>query len=106
MFRHGHRHSAPFSDFINWTDYRWDASPRQGVTGGPQPWARPSRGHRDYSFLQVFLAGLAVLVGLKLMSALTSASRNRRNRSWPERAVLAVLLLTVASYVSRQRRPL
>jgi hypothetical protein len=107
MFRHGHRRSAPFSDFINWTDYRWDASPRQGVTGGPQPWARPSRGHRDYSFLQVFLAGLAVVVGLKLISALKdSASRNRRNRSWPERAVLAILLIAVASYVSRQRRPL
>ena len=106
MFRYGHRRAAPFSEFINWTDYRWDASSRHGVASGPQPWARPSRGYRGYSFLQIFLAGLAVVVGLRLVTALKNASRNRRYWSWPERAVLAVLLLMVASYVSRQRRPL
>jgi hypothetical protein len=48
---------------------------------------------------------LAVVAGLKLMSALkNSALRNRRNRSWLERGVLAVLLLVVASYVSKRRR--
>jgi len=50
-------------------------------------------------------AGLAVVAGLKLMSALkNSALRNRRSRSWLERGVLAVLLLLVASYVSKRRR--
>ena len=101
MFRHRHRRSSAFSDFINWTDYRWDPSPWPGVAGGPQPWARQARHQRGYNVLQVCLAGLAVVVGLKLMSSL----RNGRNRSWLERSVLAVLLLMVASYVSR-RRPL
>jgi hypothetical protein len=114
MFRHRHRRSSAFSDFINWTDYRWDPSPWPGVAGGPQPWARHARHQRGYGVLQVFLAGLAVVVGLKLISALqnsasalkNSALRNSGNRSWLERRVLAVLLLMVASYVSRQRRPL
>jgi hypothetical protein len=46
----------------------------------------------------VFLAGVAVVVGLKLMSSL----RSRVNRSWLEKGVLAVLLLMVASYVSKR----
>ena len=94
MFRQRSR-PAPFADFINWTDYRWE----------PGPFRRPSRRGlharpgRRYSFLQVFLAGLAVVAGLKLMSAL----RNSGNRSWLERAVFGVLLLAAASYVSGQR---
>jgi hypothetical protein len=43
---------------------------------------------------------LAVLAGVKLMSSL----QNGRNRSWLERATLAVLLLMVASYVSKRAR--
>jgi hypothetical protein len=101
MFRHRHRRAAPFSDFIDWTDYRWDPTPWQGVVNGPR-WAGHAQHRRGYTFLQVFLAGLAVVVGLKLMSSL----RNRRNRSWLDRAVLAILLLMVTSYVSRRRRPL
>ena len=105
MFRHRHRRPTPFSDFIDWTDYRWDPTPWQGVVNGPR-WAGHARHQRGYTFLQVFLAGLAVVVGLKLMSALKNrALRNRRNRSWLERRVLAILLLVVTSYVSR-RRPL
>ena len=46
------------------------------------------------------LAGLAVVLGVKLMSSL----RNSGNRSWLEKGVLAVLLLVVASYVSKRRQ--
>jgi hypothetical protein len=46
------------------------------------------------------VAGLAVVLGVKLMSSL----RNNGNRSWLERAVLAVLLLMVASFVSKRRQ--
>jgi hypothetical protein len=52
----------------------------------------------------VFLAGLAVVGGLKLMSALKNSALRSGNRSWLERGVLAVLLLLVASYVSKRRR--
>jgi hypothetical protein len=53
----------------------------------------------------VFLAGFAVLLGLKLMSALKNrALRNRVNRSLLERGAMALMLLLVASYVSRRRR--
>ena len=98
MFGHRHR-QAPFADFINWTDYRWDADPRQ-APATPRPWGRPFHQRHGYSFLQILVAGLAVVVGVKLMSSL----RNRGNRSWLERAVLAVLLLMVASFVSKRRQ--
>jgi len=106
MFRQRHRRSPSFADFINWTDYRWEPNPWQGATG-PRAWTPHAPPGRRYSFLQVFLAGLAVVAGLKLMSALkNSALRNRRSRSWLERGFLAVLLLLVASYVSKRRRRL
>jgi hypothetical protein len=101
MSRHRHRRTRPFSDFINWTDYRWEPSPWQGAATGPRPWGRPAR-RRGYTLLQVFLAGLAVVLGLRLMSSL----RNSRNRSWFEKSVLAVLLLMVASYVAKRTRRL
>jgi hypothetical protein len=100
MFRHRQRRPAPFADFINWTDYHWEPSAWQGATG-PRAWPRPAGPQRRYSLLQVFLAGLAVVAGLKLMTSL----KNRRNRSWVERGVLAILLVLVASYVSK-RKPL
>jgi len=107
MFRHRQRRTPPFSDFINWTDYRWEPSPWPGAAVGPRPSERPAPHRRGYSFLQVFLAGIAVVVGLKLMSALkNSALRNRGNRSWLEKGVLAVLLLAVASYLSKRRQRL
>jgi hypothetical protein len=103
MFRQRNQ-PAPFADFINWTDYHWEPNAWQGATG-PRAWTPQAPPGRRYSFLQVFLAGLAVVAGLKLMSALkNSALRNRRNRFWLERGVLAVLLLLVASYVSKRRR--
>jgi len=97
MFQH-RRRSRPFADFINWTDYHWEPSAWQGATG-PRPWTPHASPRRGYSFLQVFLAGLAVIAGLKLMSSL----RNRGNRSCVERGILAILLVTVASYVSTRR---
>jgi hypothetical protein len=47
----------------------------------------------------MLLAGLAVVVGAKLLSGLRS-----RNGSWGRRAFYAVLLLLVAGAVSRYRR--
>jgi hypothetical protein len=46
----------------------------------------------------VFLAGLAVVAGVRLMSSL----RNRGNRPWIEKVVLGVLLLMVANFVSKR----
>jgi hypothetical protein len=100
MFRHRQRRPPPFSDFINWTDYRWEPSTWRSAAAGPRPWGHHRPHRRGYSFLQVLLAGLAVVVGVKLMSSL----RNRGNRSWVEKGVLAVLLLIVANYVSKRRQ--
>jgi hypothetical protein len=99
MYRDRHRRPPPFADFINWTDYRWDANPWQRRASGPRTWGQP-RPRRRFSVLQVFLAGLAVVLGVKLMSSL----RNGGNRSWIEKGVLAVLLIMVANYVARRRR--
>ena len=100
MFRHSQRR-RPFPDFINWTDYRWETNPwQQGPQAASQPWGNTQARPRRYSFLQVFLAGLAVVVGFQLMSSL----RKSANRSWLERGVLAVLLLVVANYVSKRRQ--
>jgi hypothetical protein len=98
MFRHRQRRPSPVADFINWTDYRWDASPWRGAA--PRAWGQQPGGQRGYSFLQVLLAGIAVVVGVKLMSSL----RNGGNRSWLQKGVLAVLLLIVASAVSNRAR--
>jgi hypothetical protein len=100
MLRHRNRPAA----FINWTDYHWEPGTWQGATGS-RPWTGHTATLPRYTFLQVFLAGLAVVAGVKLMTALkSSASRNLGKRSWMERSVLTLLLLLVASYVSKQRR--
>jgi hypothetical protein len=100
MFRHSQRR-RPFQDFINWTDYRWESNPWQrGPQATSRPWGNTQARPRGYHFLQVFLAGLAVVVGFQLMSSL----RRSANRSWLERGVLAVLLLVVANYVSKRRQ--
>jgi hypothetical protein len=41
-----------------------------------------------------------VVVGIRLMSSLRSSV----NRSWLEKAVFGVMLLGIASYVSKRRR--
>jgi hypothetical protein len=100
MFRDRPRRSPPFADFINWTDYRWDNTPWQGAATRPGPSGRTHPYQRRFSFLQVLLAGLAVVVGIRLMSSLRSSV----NRSWLEKAVFGVMLLGIASYVSKRRR--
>jgi hypothetical protein len=103
MFRQRHRRRPPFSDFINWTDYHWEPSVRQEASPGPGPGQAPWHYPRPrYTFLQVLLAGLAVVVGLKLMFSL----RSRRNRPFLQRGVLAVLLLMAISYIFKRSRPL
>jgi hypothetical protein len=93
MFRHRYRRS-PFSDFINWTDYRWDAAPRpQAPIQGP--WNRP---HRQHGFLQLLLAGLAVMLGIRLLSAFRS-----HRGSWLGRAFFALLLIGAAAAFSSRR---
>src|SRR5215204_6219502 len=128
MFRHRHRRPPPFAKFINWTDYRWE--PNAWRSAATQPWIRHAPRRRRYTFLQIFLAGLAVVAGLKLMSALQNSAsalqnsasalqnsasalqnsafslRNSRNQSWVERGALAVLVLMVASYLAKRRERL
>jgi hypothetical protein len=114
MFRHRHRRPPPFAKFINWTDYRWE--PNAWRNAATQPWIRHAPRRRRYTFLQIFLAGLAVVAGLKLMSALQNSAsalqnsafslRNSRNQSWVERGALAVLVLMVASYLAKRRERL
>ncbi|HLG54231.1 MAG TPA: hypothetical protein VI485_02795 [Vicinamibacterales bacterium] len=96
MFRHRQRRPSPFSDFINWTDYRWDASPSLGATPS-RPSTQPG-GERRYRFSQLLLAGLAVVIGLKLVSSV------RGSRSWLGKALLAMLFVAIASAVSNRRR--
>jgi hypothetical protein len=99
MFRHRTRRPpSSFSDFINWNDYRWEANPWQRAAS-PRPWGH-TRHRPRYNFLQILLAGVAVVVGVKLMSSM----RNGGNRSWPEKAVIAVLILLVASVIQRHTR--
>jgi hypothetical protein len=97
MFRDRQRQPAPFSDFINWTDYRWDASPSLGTTAS-RPSTQPG-GERRYSVAQLLLAGLAVVIGLKLVSSV------RGSRSWLGKALLAMFFVAIASAVSNRRRP-
>jgi hypothetical protein len=47
----------------------------------------------------LFIAGIAALVGAKLLSALQS-----RNTSWAQRGLYAVLLLMIVAAFSRNRR--
>jgi hypothetical protein len=94
MFRHRYRR-GPFAPYINWTDYRWDPAPRPGgsVRG---PWGQPRR----HSLAQVILAGLAVLLGIKVFSGY----RNHRG-SWLGKAVLgAVVLMLIAAFASQRSR--
>jgi hypothetical protein len=94
MFRHRYRR-RPFAPYINWTDYRWDPAPRPvGPVRGP--WGRPRR----HGLAPVILAGLAVLLGLKVFSAY----RNHRG-SWLGKAALgAIVLMLIAAFSSQRSR--
>jgi hypothetical protein len=98
MFRHRARRPAPFSDFINWNDYRWESHPWQGAAPS-RPWGH-ARPRPRYSFFQVLLAGLAVVIAVRLMSSLKSGG----NRSWLEKGVIAVVIVLVASVIQRYTR--
>ena len=93
MFRAPYRRRTPFADFNNWTESRWDPAPH---TRGPVrgPWGRPRRP----SFLQMFVAGIAVLLGVQLLSSF----RNHRG-SWLAKAFLGALVLGVAAAFSSRR---
>jgi hypothetical protein len=91
MFR---QRRPPFADFINWTDYHWDPAPRpQGPIQGP--WGNPRR----YGFGHILLAGLAVLIGVKLLSAYRSYRGFRLGR-----VVLGVIVLAIFAALSSRRR--
>jgi len=92
MFRHRQRRS-PFADFINWTDYNWDPAPRpRGPIRGPRD--QP----RQHGIGQLLLAGLVVLLGVKVFSAY----RNHRG-SWLGKAVLGALVLVIFAALSSRR---
>jgi hypothetical protein len=105
VFRHRHRRQ-PFADPLNWTDYRWDQGPWR--TGAPNQWGHSRGGwgawgrharQRRHPLVLLFIAGLAALVGAKLLSALQS-----RNTSWAQRALYAVVLLMIVAAFSKNRR--
>jgi hypothetical protein len=96
VFRPRYRR-PPFADPLNWTDFRWD----------PDPWHKASAaargaGHRRrrHPLVLLLIAGVAALVGAKLLSELQS-----RNVSWGRRALYAVALLAiVGAFSNRWRR--
>jgi len=93
MYRHRYRRNS-FNDFINWTDYRWDAAPRLHAPLR-ESWGRPRR----YGLLQILVAGLAVVLGVRVFSAY----RNYRG-SWLGKAVLGALVLAAIAAISSARR--
>jgi len=96
VFRPRYRH-APFTDPLNWTDYRWDAGPwRRGPAA--RAWRHGQR-NRSHPFILLLLAGLAAILGAKLLSSLQS-----RNESWARRGLYAVVLLLIVNAFSRNRR--
>ena len=88
----------PFTDPLNWTDYRWDTGPWRGVRVAARgvPFGGP---RRRSGLLTVLLGGLAVLVGARLFTSLQS-----RDGSWARRALYAVLLLLIARAIQQHRR--
>jgi hypothetical protein len=101
VFRARHRR-PPFTDPLNWTDYRWDAGPWHAGRGH-HPWAQGrapwGRGQRRYPLLLLLFAGLAAVLGAKLLSSIQS-----RNTSWAQRAFFGVVLLAIVAAFSRNRR--
>lgn len=97
MFRSRHRR-PPFTDPLNWTDYRWDTGPWHHG-GATRAWGWGQRRNRSHPFLLLLIAGIAAVVGAKLLSSLQS-----RNTSWARRGLYAVLLLFIVNAFSRNRR--
>jgi len=97
VFRHRHRR-APFADPLNWTDYRWDASPWRGGVHRSSWTSRP-RGRGGPILLRLLLIGLAILFGVRLFSGFQS----RSGSSWAKRGLYAAVLLMIAAAFSRNR---
>jgi len=99
VFRPRYRR-PPFTDPLNWTDYRWD--PGTWQTGrrhhARTPWAPWGRTQRRHPLVLLFFAGLAAILGAKLLSSIQS-----RNTSWAQRAFYGVILLAIVAAFSRNR---
>lgn len=103
VFRPRYRHGR-FAEPLNWTDYRWDAGPwgmgsaAHRWRDGARSWAHGSR-RRTHPFLLLLIAGVAALLGARLLSSLQS-----RNTSWARRGLYAAILLLIIGAFSRNRR--
>ena len=98
MFRPRYR-QAPFTDPLNWTDYRWETGYAWPGAAASRAW-RHGRGRRGgHPLLLLFIAGLAAVVGARLLSSLQA-----REGSWARRGMYAALLLLIVSTFSRNRR--
>ena len=95
MFRPRYRR-PPFADPLNWTDFRWDSSPWQQATAAPRGFGHRRRRH---PLVLLLIAGVAALVGAKLLSELQS-----RNVSWGRRALYGVVLLMIFGAFSKNWR--
>jgi hypothetical protein len=95
----GTRHRRrPFTDPLNWTDYRWDTGPwHRG--GAARAWGYGRQRQRSHPFLLLLIAGIAAVLGAKLLASLQS-----RNTSWARRGLYAALLLMIVGAFSRNRR--
>jgi hypothetical protein len=84
---------------LNWTDYRWDTGPwHHGGAARAWGYGRQAR-QRRHPFLLLLVAGIAAVIGAKLLSSLQS-----RNTSWAQRGLYAALLLLIVGAFSRNRR--
>jgi len=96
VFRPRYRR-PPFTDPLNWTDYRWDTGPWHHG-GAARAWGHRRR-QRSHPFLLLLIAGIAAVIGAKLLSSLQS-----RDTSWARRGLYAVILLFIVNAFARNRR--
>jgi hypothetical protein len=96
VFRPRYRR-PPFADPLNWTDYRWDTGPWHHG-GAARAWGHRRR-QRSHPFLLLLIAGIAAVLGAKLLSSLQS-----RDTSWARRGLYAVILLFIVNAFARNRR--
>jgi hypothetical protein len=95
VFRPRYRR-PPFADPLNWTDFRWDSDPWHKAAAAPRGFGHRRRRH---PLVLLLIAGVAALVGAKLLSELQS-----RNVSWGRRALYGVVLLMIFGAFSKHWR--
>jgi hypothetical protein len=95
VFRPRYRR-PPFADPLNWTDFRWDPDPWRKAAAAPRGFGHRRRRH---PLVLLLIAGVAALVGAKLLSELQS-----RNVSWGRRALYGVVLLMIFGAFSKNWR--